>query len=249
MRTTSPLRSSLFRSQELTWRSNREHRLCQSVIETKVCGQIRRRSRDDAVTRTDASPDYTTLVLILTDNRSFRSEPVTDRPEATPFRPKQFPFVLSQDVVEVLDAGLAYNNGRPPETIRFDGKELPNPRKHAPPRSMLGAEQKAWFSRRFLASFRCDAAFLSSSVLPSNCNHVNATGRPVRVDSSGIIVTHLSLKAEVARQLIRELCTKLSARYVVPPGPILLQRSARADTHSEGSRSSSFPFGQGGSWR
>jgi len=55
-------------------------------------------------------------------------------------------------VVEVLDAGLAYNNGRPPETIRFDGEELPNPRKHAPPQSMLGAEQKAWFLARLRES-------------------------------------------------------------------------------------------------
>ena len=29
--------------------------------------------------------------LILTDNRSFRSEPVTDRPEAEPFEPKGSP--------------------------------------------------------------------------------------------------------------------------------------------------------------
>jgi alkaline phosphatase D len=86
--------------------------------------------------------------LILTDNRSFRSEPVTERPEAAPFQPKQFPYVVAQEVVEVLDAGRAYNGGSPPATIRFDGADIPNPRKNAQPQSMLGAAQKAWFLRR-----------------------------------------------------------------------------------------------------
>ena len=90
--------------------------------------------------------------LILTDNRSFRSQPVMDRPEAAPFQAKQFPYVLAQDVVEILDAGRAYNGGNPPETIRFGGADLPNPRKNAPPQSMLGKSQKAWFLQRLRAS-------------------------------------------------------------------------------------------------
>ena len=90
--------------------------------------------------------------LILTDNRSFRSQPVMDRPDAAQFQPKQFPYALPQDVIEVLDAGRAYNGGAPPETIRFNGADLPNPRKNAPPQSMLGAAQKAWFLGRLRAS-------------------------------------------------------------------------------------------------
>ncbi|MEK6300568.1 MAG: alkaline phosphatase D family protein [Acidobacteriota bacterium] len=90
--------------------------------------------------------------LILTDNRSFRSQPVMDRPEAAPFQARGFPYVLSQDVVEVLDAGRAYNGGAPPETIRFNRADLPNPRKNAPPQSMLGGAQKAWFLGRLRAS-------------------------------------------------------------------------------------------------
>jgi alkaline phosphatase D len=86
--------------------------------------------------------------LILTDNRTFRSEPVMDQPGAGVFQTKQFPYVSPQEVVEILDAGRAYNGGRPPETIRFDGMELPNPRKQSPPQSMLGNEQKAWFLSR-----------------------------------------------------------------------------------------------------
>jgi alkaline phosphatase D len=90
--------------------------------------------------------------LILTDNRTFRSEPVMDRIDAAVFKSKQFPFVVPQDVIEVLDAGRVYNQGRPPETIRFGGADVANPRKHAPPQSMLGAEQKKWFLARLQAS-------------------------------------------------------------------------------------------------
>jgi alkaline phosphatase D len=83
--------------------------------------------------------------LLLTDNRSHRSEPLTDRPETAPFRTTHFPGVVAQDVTEILDAGRAFNGGNPPATIRFAGADLPNPRRHAEPLSMLGAEQKRWF--------------------------------------------------------------------------------------------------------
>ena len=85
------------------------------------------------------------IELILTDNRSFRSEPAGDQPEALAFELKEFPYVLSQDVIEVLDAGRSANGGHPPDTIRFNGRDLPNPRRQSPPQSMLGAEQKKWF--------------------------------------------------------------------------------------------------------
>jgi alkaline phosphatase D len=86
--------------------------------------------------------------LILTDNRSFRSEPLTTRAEAAPFRPTEFPGVVSEDVTEMLDAGAAVTNGRPPATIRFGGADLPNPRRSAAPLSMLGATQLTWFLDR-----------------------------------------------------------------------------------------------------
>ncbi len=92
------------------------------------------------------------LELVLTDNRSFRSQPLTDRPETAPFHLKEFPFVVSEDVTEILDAGSSYAGGRPPATIPFGGAELPNPRQDAPPLSMLGATQKAWFLDRLRAS-------------------------------------------------------------------------------------------------
>jgi len=92
------------------------------------------------------------MELVLTDNRTFRSQPLTDRPENAPFHIKQFPFVASEDVTEILDAGRSYGGGHPPATIAFDGADLPNPRKDAPPLSMLGAAQKAWFLERLRSS-------------------------------------------------------------------------------------------------
>ena len=83
--------------------------------------------------------------LILTDNRSFRSEPIDDQATTAPFQPKDFPYTVPQDVIEILDAGRTFNGGKPPETIRFDGKDLANPRKNAPAQSMLGVTQKKWF--------------------------------------------------------------------------------------------------------
>ena len=83
--------------------------------------------------------------LILTDNRSYRAEPLTDRPEAVALRPKEFPAVVSEDIIETLDAGRAARNGNPPPTISFGGADVPNPRASTPPQSMLGARQKGWF--------------------------------------------------------------------------------------------------------
>jgi alkaline phosphatase D len=90
--------------------------------------------------------------LILTDNRSYRSEPVMHRLEATPFQPQQFPFVLSDNVVDVFDGGREFNHGHPPDEIVFSGASVANPRKQSAPQSMLGAAQKAWFVEKLRAS-------------------------------------------------------------------------------------------------
>ncbi len=45
-----------------------------------------------------------------------------------------------------------YNGGKAPATIRFDGKEIANPRKDAWPQSMLGSEQKKWFLKQLQES-------------------------------------------------------------------------------------------------
>lgn len=90
--------------------------------------------------------------LILTDNRSFRAEPITNRPEMARFARTGFPLFLPQDIIEVLDAGRAANGGHPPATIPFGGVEVPNPRADGTPNSMLGDAQKAWFLDRLAQS-------------------------------------------------------------------------------------------------
>jgi alkaline phosphatase D len=90
--------------------------------------------------------------LILTDNRSRRSEPVMQRKEAAAFQSPNHPYVFSENAVNILDAGRAYHNGKPPATIRFNDVEVPNFRKDEPPQSMLGREQKSWFLQTLRAS-------------------------------------------------------------------------------------------------
>ncbi|HEY1999955.1 alkaline phosphatase D family protein, partial [Paraburkholderia sp.] len=83
--------------------------------------------------------------LIITDNRSYRSQDPTDAPEAEALGDKNFPGLVPQDAIEILDAGRTYNGGKPPLTMHFAGKDIPNWRKNKPPPSILGAVQKQWF--------------------------------------------------------------------------------------------------------
>src|SRR5262249_50636261 len=85
--------------------------------------------------------------LIITDNRAYRSEPPMNRPDTAAFRSRDFPAVVSEDVVGILDAGREANAGVPPKTIAFGGKQIQNPRLVDPPSSMLGREQRDWFLR------------------------------------------------------------------------------------------------------
>jgi len=89
------------------------------------------------------------LDLIVTDEHSFRSEEPSGRPEAKAFSSPDFPELVPQEALEIWDAGRA---GDPPATIRYGGAELPNFRKDAPPQTVLGARQKAWFLERLKGS-------------------------------------------------------------------------------------------------
>ncbi len=88
--------------------------------------------------------------IIITDQRSYRSEEPTGMPEAQVLQSDFFPEVMPQEATEILDAGRTYDHGRPPATIRsLDGKiEIPNIWKDRPAQTILGAEQKAWFLER-----------------------------------------------------------------------------------------------------
>ena len=92
------------------------------------------------------------LDLILTDNRSFRSQSITAQPGAEHLGYENFPNATPLDALEILDAGKTYNGGNPPDTIRVDGKDIVNWRKDKPAQTMLGTRQKAWFLDRLAAS-------------------------------------------------------------------------------------------------
>jgi alkaline phosphatase D len=90
--------------------------------------------------------------LIITDQRSYRSEEPTGRSEAQELTSKDFPELFPQEALEILDAGRIYNGRKPPDTIPYGDKEIPNFRKNDPPQTILGATQKEWFLNRLKTS-------------------------------------------------------------------------------------------------
>ena len=90
--------------------------------------------------------------LIITDQRSYRSEDPLDLAEADAFTAKEFPQLVPQEVQEILDAGRSYNQGKPPATIRWGNKDLPNFARDKPRKVILGATQQAWFLQQLKAS-------------------------------------------------------------------------------------------------
>jgi alkaline phosphatase D len=92
--------------------------------------------------------------LIVTDQRSYRSEEPTGMEEARPLTSSDFPEMTPQQAMEILDAGRSYNGGNPPAAIRSadGGVQIPNIWKDRPSQTILGAEQKAWFLDRLKSS-------------------------------------------------------------------------------------------------
>ncbi|HZE22543.1 MAG TPA: alkaline phosphatase D family protein [Blattabacteriaceae bacterium] len=58
------------------------------------------------------------LDLIITDERSYRTEDPFGRPETDGLDDKDFQLFNAEEVIEILDGGRGYNNGKPPQTIR-----------------------------------------------------------------------------------------------------------------------------------
>jgi alkaline phosphatase D len=92
------------------------------------------------------------MELIITDQRSYRSEDHIYRAEAQAFMSDDFPGFVPQEVLDMLDAGNACNGGHPPATIPYGGSDIANFRKDQPPTTILGAEQKTWFLERLQKS-------------------------------------------------------------------------------------------------
>ncbi|MBN8700166.1 MAG: alkaline phosphatase D family protein [Chitinophagales bacterium] len=79
--------------------------------------------------------------LLLTDNWSFRSPDMS----GDDFYASGYPRVTPQLPFEIMNYGRHYNGGKPPDTIRFNGKDLPNPTKNVHAQTFLGSKQRRWF--------------------------------------------------------------------------------------------------------
>src|SRR5262249_9503552 len=64
--------------------------------------------------------------LVITDQRSYRSEDPTYRAEARPFSNDNFPGLVPEEVLRMLDAGKSFNGGHPPATIRYGSADFAN---------------------------------------------------------------------------------------------------------------------------
>jgi alkaline phosphatase D len=60
--------------------------------------------------------------------------------------------MFSEEAMIALDAGRAFDGGKPPAELHFRDARIPNPRKDRPPRTILGVEQKAWFKDKLRRS-------------------------------------------------------------------------------------------------
>ena len=92
------------------------------------------------------------IELFLTDFHSYTARSPLTRDETDAFTSKDFPSLFPQEVLEILDAGRTYDGGKPPETIKFGDKAVPNFTKDSPALSVLGRTQKAWLKDRLAKS-------------------------------------------------------------------------------------------------
>ncbi len=84
------------------------------------------------------------LDLIITDQYSYRSASPFSDPSLDRLGGDEFG-MSPETLLRVLDGGRAYDGGKPPADVHFGEAHVPNPRKEAPPQTILGATQKAWF--------------------------------------------------------------------------------------------------------
>lgn len=81
------------------------------------------------------------LDIVLTDSRSYRSPPcLADDLAASLGLP-----LNTVELVAIADAGNAYNDGNPPDTLPYGDGTVANPARERAPGSLLGEEQRNWF--------------------------------------------------------------------------------------------------------
>jgi alkaline phosphatase D len=90
--------------------------------------------------------------LIITDQHSYRSADPFSDPSLGKLGGDEFIGMFPESGMRILDGGRAFNGGNPPAEIAFNDAHVPNPQRSAPPQTILGAEQKAWFKERLKSS-------------------------------------------------------------------------------------------------
>jgi alkaline phosphatase D len=92
------------------------------------------------------------LDLIITDQRSYRSADPFSDPSLDNLGGNDYPGMSPEPLMRILDGGRGFNGGNPPAEVSFNDAHVPNPQRSAPPQTILGAEQKAWFKDRLKSS-------------------------------------------------------------------------------------------------
>ncbi|HET9639481.1 MAG TPA: alkaline phosphatase D family protein [Allosphingosinicella sp.] len=85
------------------------------------------------------------LDLFLTDQHSFCGDDPTNVDGIEKIFDPAFNGMFSEEATIALDAGRAYDGGKPPAELHFREARIPNPRQDKAPRTILGVEQKTWF--------------------------------------------------------------------------------------------------------
>ena len=85
------------------------------------------------------------LDLIITDQHSYRNADCFSDPSLEKLGGEEFLDMFPESGMRIMDGGRAFDGGKPPAEIAFNEARIPNPQRDAPPQSILGAEQKAWF--------------------------------------------------------------------------------------------------------
>ncbi|HET7282462.1 MAG TPA: alkaline phosphatase D family protein [Sphingomicrobium sp.] len=92
------------------------------------------------------------LDLIITDQHSYRSADPFSDPSLGKLGGEEFIAMFPEDGMRVLDGGRAFDGGNPPPEVTFNEARVPNPQMDAPPQTILGAKQKAWFKDQLKGS-------------------------------------------------------------------------------------------------
>jgi alkaline phosphatase D len=92
------------------------------------------------------------LDVIITDQHSYRSADPFSDPSLGSLGGDEFTDMFPESLMRALDGGRGFNGGNPPPEIRFNDAHVPNPQRNAPPQTILGAVQKAWFKDKLKSS-------------------------------------------------------------------------------------------------